>query len=458
MSDLARSFNRVSLASLATGLLMCGAGTGAVGSAATTALIMGGTGHPLSTGSDTVDYVSQYLRVAVHNFITPASTSATGIPSGPYNAVAVITPEEFAPNDGSLTFDQSVTEGVVALDNCIKATSCAYNTDVGSTAPQATDTEVVFGYSQSATIATFEKRNLAVQYPTGTGPDVSFVLIANGNRPNGGFLARGPVGVTIPMPLTFGGATFSGPTPTDTQYATVDIARQYEGWSDFPVNPLNGLAVANAMMGLTLLHTSEPGYAAISLDDPSVINQGSYGDTTYYLATTEILPLLMPLEQVPVIGYALADSLDPTLRVLVEAGYDRSISPGVPTSWDPLYTPKLTTLAADLAAAVPAGADNGMEDLFGTRPLGTQRPGPLGVGGGSSSQTSSTATVSVSSAASIEAVPESAGVESVSAAVQSAAEPAAKTSASPGANVRKPAPARKSAATSDSKPARHRGR
>lgn len=379
MSDLARSAGRLSLGSAAAGLLVCATGAG-VAFAATTTLIMGGTGHPLSTGPDTVDYVSQYLRVAVDNFITPASISGTGVPVGPYNAVAVITPEEFAPHDGSLTFDQSVAEGVVALDNCIKATRCVYNTDVGSAAPQATDTEVVFGYSQSATIATFEKRNLAAQHPAGTGPDVSFVLSANGNRPNGGLLARGPVDVTIPMPLTFGGATFSGATPTDTRYATVDVARQYDGWSDFPVNPLNLLADVNAMMGLTYLHTAEPGYAAISLDDPSIVNQGKYGDTTYYLATTEILPLLMPLKQVPVIGVALADSLDPATRVLVEAGYDRSISPGVPTRWDPVYAPKLTTLAADLAAAVPAGIDNGVEDRFGTRPLGTQRPGPLGVG------------------------------------------------------------------------------
>ena len=65
-------------------------------------------------------------------------------------------------------------------------------TEVGSVAPAPGDTFVVYGFSQSSTIATLEKRALAAEYAPGEGPDVSFVLIANGNRPNGGFLSRGP--------------------------------------------------------------------------------------------------------------------------------------------------------------------------------------------------------------------------------------------------------------------------
>jgi PE-PPE domain len=346
--------------------------------AATTALIMGGTGDPLSTEKDTLPYVQQYLGMAVNNYITPSSTATptTGIPQGPYNAVAVITPEEWAPQTGNLTLDQSIAIGTANLDNCIRATNCEYNTDVGSAAPAASDRFVVFGYSQSAAIGTFEKRRLAAEFPNGGGPDVSFVFIGNGNRPNGGFLARGPEGFTVPPGLIFAGATFSGPTPTDTQYETVDIAAQYDAWADVPLNPLNLVAVANWYS--SYVHYN---YKNVNLGDPGIINQGQYGDTTYYMIPTKILPLLTSVTQLPVIGYPVADALDAPLRVLVEAGYDRTISPGQPAPWNPLYVGDPVKVAASFAVSIPTGLDNAFEDTIGIRPFGTERPGPYGVGG-----------------------------------------------------------------------------
>jgi hypothetical protein len=350
--------------------------------AATTALIMGGSGDPLSTPKDTVEFIQGYMTMTVDNYIAPSSTAtpATGIPQGPYNQVAVITPAQFAngPNSGELTFDQSVAEGLVNLGNCVKGTGCVYNQEVGSTAPSPTDTFVIAGYSQSATIATFEKRRLAAQYAPGEGPDVSFVFLANGNRPNGGRLARGPEGVTIPWGRNFAGATYSGPTPTNTQYESVDIAGQYDPWADAPLNPYNPFASYNAMMGGTYVHRN---YGNASLDDPRIINQGRFGDTTYYLIPTKILPMLRPLADIPVVGYAMADGLDPFYRVLVEAGYDRTISPGQPTPWNPQYSPDPMALAVNLAVAIPTGWDNMLESSIGIRPFGTVRPGPYGIGG-----------------------------------------------------------------------------
>jgi hypothetical protein len=367
----------------------------------TTVLVMGGTGHSLSPAEDTDEFVQNYLASAVGNYVDPASTLGTGVPSGPYNTVAVITPEQSAPNNGTLTFDQSVALGRQNLDNCIKATSCSYNDQVGSVAPTPSDTFVVYGFSQSSTVATLEKRALAAEYAPGEGPDVSFVLIANGNRPNGGFLARGPEGVTIPLGLPFGGSTFNGSTPTDTQYDTVDIAAQYDGWSDFPVNPLNLLAVMNAMMGVDYLHLGGT-YDDTTLTDPGVIDQGEYGDTHYYLISTPVLPLLMPLNNLGPLGHALADTLDAPLRVIVESAYDRTTSPGVPTSWNVLYFPNPVKFATNLAISIPTGLDNGIEDLFGVRPFRTTRPGPYGVGGPDVTYTDPDTTESTSSAASTE--------------------------------------------------------
>ncbi|KDE98671.1 hypothetical protein Y900_006870 [Mycolicibacterium aromaticivorans JS19b1 = JCM 16368] len=363
-----------------------------------TVLVMGGTGHSLSPAEDTDQYVQDYIAGAVGNYVAPASTLGTGVPGGPYNTVAVITPEQSTPNNGTLTFDQSVALGRQNLDNCIKATSCSYNGQVGSVAPAAGDTFVVYGFSQSSTISTLEKRALAAEYAPGTGPDVSFVLTANGNRPNGGFLARGPEGVTIPVGLPFGGSTFNGSTPTDTQYATTDIAAQYDGWSDFPVNPLNLLAVANAMMGVDSLHLAGI-YQDTSLTDPGVIDQGQYGDTHYYLISTPVLPLLMPLEKLGPLGHAFADTLDAPLRVIIESSYDRTTSPGVPTSWNVTYLPNPVTFARNLVVSIPTGWDNGIQDLTGKRPFGTTRPGPYGVGGPDVTYTTPDTTTDSSSAA-----------------------------------------------------------
>jgi PE-PPE domain-containing protein len=218
-----------------------------------------------------------------------------------------------------------------------------------------------------------EKIRLKQEYANGDGPDVSFVLTANGNRPNGGILTRGPAGLTIPII----GLTFGNPTPTDTQYPTVDAVRQYDGWADQPLNPLNPFAEVNSIFGQIYLH---PNYDQVDLSQAQ--EQQQFGDTTYYLIPTPILPMLMPLESVPVVGNALADTLDPFFRVLVEAGYDRTISPGTPTTWNVFYTPNPVDLAHNLALAIPTGLDNGIQDTTGDRPLGTERPtNPYGIGG-----------------------------------------------------------------------------
>ncbi|WP_349268838.1 hypothetical protein MPNTM1_03946 [Mycolicibacterium parafortuitum] len=348
--------------------------------ASTTALIMGGTGHPLSTPPDTVPYVRKYLDEAVNNYISPASTAAnqSGITPEPYNGVALITPAEGAPNYGTMTVRESVSAGLAALDRCITSQVCDYNQDVGSLPPSLSDPFVVFGYSQSAVIALLEKARLADEFAVGEGPDVSFVVIA-GPRPNGGLTARDTTGVVIPLLLGVKrDELITEPVRTDTQYSTVDIAIQYDGLVDFPLNPLNLLAVMNAYAGMVALHSA---YSEHMLSDAAVLNQGQYGDTRYYLIPSNVLPLLKPIEDIPVIGRILADSWDPVLRVIVESAYDRGTSPGQPTPFDVLYKEDPIRFIQSILIAIPTGLDNGFETIFGVRPLGTDRPGAYGVGG-----------------------------------------------------------------------------
>lgn len=306
---------------------------------AATALIMGGTGMkvlgaPHQWGAGT--YVDQVN-----------STYLSGYHLGEDDLKWVSTPEQFWPSTSltDISFDTSVARGVLSLSNAVQTT-------LGE--------KVVVGYSQSANIATREKRNLADLRAHGAAvptPDqLSFVFVANPNRPNGGILSRFE-GLYIPIL----GVSFDGATPDD-EYRTIDVARQYDLVADFPKYPINLLADANALMGYFLLH---PNYGSdvVNLNDPSTYDSYKSGNTTYYLVHTEHLPLLQPFRSIGVLN-PVADLIEPTLRVLIELAYDRTPAHmGVPTPAGLLPHINLDKLASDLRAAAKEGMHNALADL-----------------------------------------------------------------------------------------------
>jgi hypothetical protein len=320
---------------------------------AATALIMGGTGQPLSI-FDPPLATSSYLADAV-GFInaTPDQPTIT-------RTVAVTTPEQFFPVAGLLTFNESVAQGKALLHTAIENTLSPGNSTV------------VYGYSQSAVVASLEKIDLIQYYlahPVETPPaDLSFVLLANPMRPNGGILERF-VGLTIPLL----DVTNHGATPTDSgdlgpnSFPTVDISQQYDGWSDFPTYPLNVVATVNAIMGIALLHLN---YHSAQM--ATAVKQGTMGDTTYYLIPSETLPLLIPLQLLGVPS-PIIKILDAPLRALVEMGYDRQINPGEPVAaqWARSGGDPLADLRT-LGVAMQTGLDDGIEEVTGTRPFHTQ--------------------------------------------------------------------------------------
>ena len=315
-----------------------------------TALIMGGTTHPLSGPTDSPQFIHDYVNGANNNYILVSGFCGdTGC-----TPTAVSTPEQFWPQTGTMTFDQSVGQGVTNLNSAINA-------------QPASTPIVVYGYSQSARIASIEKANLAATNPN---LPVSFVLVGNPNRPNGGILERFN-GTQIPIL----GVTFDGATPTNTNFKTVDVTRQYDGWADFPNNPLNPLADLNAAMGIYYVHGN---YGDVGLSN--ALYQGQYGDTKYYMIPAGRLPLLTPLAQAGVPDPALA-VVDAPLRVLVETGYDRTISPGAPTPAMLLYFPNPVQTGVNFIIAIPTGLDDGAQEAINVRPFGTTPAGPYGVGG-----------------------------------------------------------------------------
>jgi hypothetical protein len=98
---------------------------------------------------------------------------------------------------------------------------------------------LVEGYSQSAQIAIDEKVDL-IQAGS-PPPDVTFLLLGSGNRPDGGFLERFS-GLVIPGATGF---DFNGAEPTDAGITTIDIANQYDAVADFPQYPINVVSDLN---------------------------------------------------------------------------------------------------------------------------------------------------------------------------------------------------------------------
>jgi PE-PPE domain len=333
-----------------------------------TALILGGTSVPTPD-----DY---YIETVKSHFIAPTH------PGQEITYVAVTTPEEGWPVTGllrligfavgpqsvwgpggagwpeepwwklsglfDLTYDQSFQAGVGDLEQAM--------------AKYGNDHLVIYGYSQGAVIANLEKPKLAEQYPPGTkAPDIDFVLSGDPNVPNGGIHARFP-GLYVPI-----GWTLNGPEPTDTQFHTDVITRQYDGLADFPLYPLNLVADLNALLGLAYVHLYDLDVSLPADPTTSKYYQGTHGDTSYYFFETPDLPLFAPLRTLGV-PESLIDVVEPFFRAIVELGYDRTIPPWEPTPARLIPPLNPASVATDLVNAIGEGINNAAA-LIGSPPL-----------------------------------------------------------------------------------------
>ena len=216
------------LASAGVGLLeMASMLNPAVAPADDTALIMGYASAP-----DPGSVVCERSHERFPESHAGCLSGATGIPR--LQSLVVSTPEG--------DFPQALTTGVSDLDQAIMQ-QLNENNNV-----------VVFGYSESSSIATQEMVNLDA-LPANEQPnpaDLQFVLVEDLNNPNGGFIERFPFLATESVPAT----------PADSPYPTDIFNIEYSGSSDFPQYPLNILADLNTAAGYTHLHPFLlPGYA-----------------------------------------------------------------------------------------------------------------------------------------------------------------------------------------------------
>lgn len=271
--------------------------------------IMGGSGLPIPPQS--------YIDALSARYINPSTPFFEGQPRFPVDATnGLFTPEGLYPNSGvkSLELDPSLAQGVTILHDTINQQIAQGNN------------LVVLGYSQSSTISTMVMRDLlalpADQQPT--ADQLSFVLLGAPNNPNGGLFERMDVLTDGNYPtIPSLGITFNGAIPDDAPWATAVYTLEYDGYADFPKYPINFLADLNAVLGIIYEHTIYPDLTAEQLATAIELplSEDYTGNAQYFMIPSEILPLLMPLQSIPVFGQPLYDLLEPAMRVLVNLGY-----------------------------------------------------------------------------------------------------------------------------------------
>ncbi|AXN42294.1 putative PPE family protein PPE42 [Mycobacterium marinum] len=303
------------------------------------AIAMGGTGTPIPSTS--------YLDAVNTLYIQHIAPGAI--------AKALFTPEQLYPITGvkSLPFQTSVQEGLKILDISIWNEINAGNH------------VTVFGYSQSAVIASLEMQHFISLGPNAPDPSqINFILTGNEMNPNGGILARIPGLNVASLGLPFYGAT------PDNPYYTTTYTLEYDGFADFPRYPLNVLSDVNAVFGILTVHRTYPDLTPEQIASATLLPTEGPTTGTYYMIRTENLPLLDPVRAIPVIGEPLAALVQPDLKVLVNLGYG---DPNYGYSTSPANVPTPFGLFPDVslqvvADALVAGTHQGINDFGAALP------------------------------------------------------------------------------------------
>ncbi len=318
-------------------------------------IVFGGSGIPIPH-QDYIDAVNE-------RFIQPLNPGFT--------PQALFTPEGLQPFTGvkTLPLDVSMAQGLTMLQLAVDK-----QFDLGHAVN-------LYGYSQSASIDTLLMRQY-LALPPDQRPDadqLTFTFLGNPNTPNGGLMQI----FNLPefggsVPIASLGLTLNGATP-DGPWATNNYTLEYDGFADFPRYPLNMLANLNAVAGILYTHNQYPmlpmtpdGQLANAILLPGSVDYvGELPDgvtastaTNYWMIPTEDLPLLEPFRGSP-LGNAIADLVQPSLRVLVNLGYGQ-----IEHGWDagPANVP--TTLGLfpdvnplDVLTALVNGAQQGWQDF-----------------------------------------------------------------------------------------------
>ncbi|WP_052740760.1 PE-PPE domain-containing protein [Mycobacterium sp. UM_Kg1] len=226
----------------------------------------------------------------------------------------------------------------------------------------------VFGYSQSAALATLAMQQLAeADVPSSA---VHFVLIGNSANPNGGMLVGFENMPELAELMGQSQVTLGNPTPSDL-YPTSIYTLEYDGYADFPRYAGNIFAFLNAVMGTFVQHVSYLGLTPEQIAGATLLESSPDSLISSYVIESEYLPLLWPLLFVPITGKPLYELMEPTMRILVNLGYGN-----IEHGWNdgPADQPTMVTvdpqivdwngLSSALAAAAQTGWNNFVDAIF----------------------------------------------------------------------------------------------
>jgi hypothetical protein len=275
---------------------------------------------------------------------------------GPYNGLNF-------PNFSNPSGNTSVNDGSNAI---LSTLATQYNTD-------PTGHFYVVCYSLGCAAASKADQSITNAPSNNSLPppsQVTMVMLADPNRPNGGILARLPPGTYIPI------LGITGGTATPSNGANVIMyTKQYDGVADAPAYVLILPADLNALLGAYYLHGGN--YTNVQPCTPTcpagyIVTTSPNGQVTDVLvpAPPGQLPIEMPLAQAGVPAPILV-ALDPVLRAVIETGYARGSDPSQQVTFSLLPPPNMWV--PDVIS-VGAGAGQTLQELPGAVVASAQTP------------------------------------------------------------------------------------
>ncbi len=252
-------------------------------------------GHGVSPGVNAADSAPVTLspanvRLASTVLTVAGNTTVVNIPMNEELGGALCSP----PNVCQTVVYPSGDIGGIALQKGVAALTTDINTTPGK--------KVVFAYSQGGMIVTSWLQDSAASATAPPKSDLTFVLLGNPQR------AQRPgahVGRRVRDPHRH----------RVHRHRRLPRVRRRIGLAEQPVERL---AVANAIAGYFVVHTD---YTGVDVEDQNNLVQ-TVGGTTYVLVPTANLPLLEPLRMMGLSG--VADQLNGPLKTIVDQGYNRT--------------------------------------------------------------------------------------------------------------------------------------
>ncbi len=364
---------------------------------AATSIFIDGTKDIIPTGNS---QAPDRMRNALSGAYDQCGAGSTGYCAG---NVYIDYPRDFGILTGGVSYD---TSKAIAATNTLAAIKQA-RADNPCANPDCSDSPIyVVGYSQGANASSDVLRQIE-QNNAGKNPGdpgyidtrgLTFVMLGNGARNDGGLWARLPAGVYVPLVgLSFGASTNPSNDPNAPQ--VIMITKQYDGAADWPKYVLvNPLAAINAAMGFIYVHNgyyqdvnvsdlnatldtnhdgtiSDQEIAANNAnpDSPYIVNRN--GNVTDVLIKNQPgdLPITQPLKDLGV-PEDVIKAIDPFLRAVIDAGYQRptdGVYPAQPVHFG--LIPKPNKMFSDFLA-IEAGANQTAQDLEALNPLQAAAP------------------------------------------------------------------------------------